>query len=323
MSSRLREIASSCLGKFGIPGLANMHILAPAAGGAGYQYWEQFAHASSPSFHTDIETALGLMTTGRNDALMVTPDAHPQADNIAWNKNLTHLIGMCAPALMNQRSRITQSAGIAELLTVSGYGNLIANLYFPYGTAATDIKLLNVTGERNSFINCHFLPTLATALDDAGFILADIACNEGYFENCVFGGDTVAWTNGANIRLYGAADRSCRVNFRNCLFIMNADNAQARFILTVAGMGAGIVTFENCKFLNIGTALDYAINGAGLGNADLFFDAQCTFVGVTDIVEVGKEANVWFGGINVPVGQSASGDLVALFNGLACHPDVS
>jgi hypothetical protein len=223
---------------------------------------------------------------------------------------------------MNQRSRITQSAGIAELLTVSGYGNLFANLYFPYGTAATDIKLLNVTGERNSFINCHFLPSLATALDDAGYILADIACNEGYFENCVFGGDTVAWTNGDCVRLYGAADRSCRVNFRNCIFLMNADNAQVNFLSTVAGMGAGVVTFENCKFINIGTSLTYAIDGAGLGNGQLFFDNQCTFVGCTDIVAVGQEAYVWFGGINMPINQVNTAS-VALFNGLACHPDVS
>jgi len=296
MSSRLREIASSALGRFGIPGLADVHILAPSAGGAGYAYWEQFAHSNTQSFHTDIETALGLMTTGRNDCLLVTPDSHPQADTVTWSKNMTHLIGMFPPALMNQRSRIGHSVTVDPLLNVTGYGNLIANLYFPYGLAnATDLTALKIDGERNSFINCHILPTDATPLDSANFDLVEVNCNEGYFKDCYFGGDTVAWTNGDMIKLYGATDRSCRVVFDDCIFVMNADNAQVNFIETVAGMGAGLVVFRNCQFINIGTTLTLAIDGAGLGNAKLFFDSRCSFWGCTDVVAAANEASVIWG----------------------------
>jgi len=323
MSSRLREIASSALGRFGIPGIANVHILAPSAGGAGAQYWEPAAHGVSPLYHTSLTAALGLMTTGRNDTLLVTPDAHPQAAAIDWNKNSTHLVGMVPPGRMNMRSRLTPTAATVTLLTVSGYGNLIETLYIPAGYGATDITPVKITGERNSLINCHILPALATALDGATSIPLTISANEFFAKDCVIGGDTVAWTAGAALSLYGAADRSCRAIFENCTFIMNADAADPFFIKTFAGMGSGVAIFKGCHFINIGTSLTYAIDGAGLGNAKLFFDSGCTFAGVDDVVAAGYESSVWLGGSNTPINQVTGGASVALFNGLACHPDVS
>lgn len=324
MSSRLRDIASSALGRFGIPGIADVHICADSDGGAPYQYWEQYCKGIQNFFHTDITTALGLMTSGRNDTLLLTPDNHTQAASVTWNKNMTHFVGMFPPAMMNQRSRIGHSVTVDPLLTVSGYGNLLANLYFMYGLAnATDLTALVLSGERNSFFNCHVLPANATPLDEAGFDLVEVNCNESYFNNCFFGGDTVAWTNGDMLRLYGATDRSCRAVFDDCLFVMKADNAQVNFIETVAGMGAGIAFFRNCQFVNIGTSLTYAIDGAGLGNGQLYFDNRCSFAGVTDIVASGYENYVWFGGVNTPINQVTGGASVALFNGIACHPDVS
>lgn len=324
MSSRLREIASSALGRFGIPGIADIHVLAPSAGGAGFSYWEQFCHGNRNHFHTDLEIALGLMTTGRNDTLLVTPDSHPQADAVTWDKNMTHLVGMFPPAMMNQRSRIGHSVTVSPLLTVSGYGNLIANLYFPYGLAnSTDLNLLTVSGDRNSFINCHFLPSDATPLDEANFDLVTLNCGEVYFKSCYFGGDSVAWTNGDMLRIYGGSDRSTRAIFEDCIFVMYADNAQVNFIETVAGNGRGTCIFRNCQFINVGTSLTYAIDGAGLNSQQLFFDNRCSFAGVTDIVALAGENYVWFGGINTPINQATGGATVALFNGIACHPDVS
>ncbi len=296
MSSRLRDIASSALGRFGIPGIADVHICADSDGGAPYEYWKDLCHGNQNNFHTDIETALSLTTTGRNDVVLLTPDSHTQADSITWSGNMTHLVGMFPPAMMNQRSRIGHSVTVDPLITVSGYGNLLANLYFMYGLAnATDLTLAVISGERNSFMNCHFLPSNATPLDESGFDLIEVNCNEGYFKNCFFGGDTVAWTDGDMIRLYGAADRSCRVVFDDCLFVMKADNAQVNFIETVAGMGSGVAIFRNCQFINIGTTLTLAIDGTGLGNGKLYFDSRCAFAGVTDICTNTKDTNIYCG----------------------------
>lgn len=323
MSSRLREIASSAMGGY-LP-LADVHICADVDGGASYSYWEQFAHADKPSFHTDIETALGLMTTGRNDALLLTPDSHTQGDGVTWNKNMTHLIGMFPPAFRYQRSRIGHNANFDTLFEVTGQGNLIANIHLQHGRGnAANLNALTISGEGNTLWHCNVACYNATELDTAGYDLVRIESGEGYAYGCNFGADSVATGATDLLSITGPTDRSCRWVFENCTFLMNADaGADANFIAFAAGAGEGIVQFLNCRFLNTGTSLTYAIDGTGLSNQMVFFDNRCTFVGVTDIVAAAYENYVWFGGINVPVGQSASGDLVALFNGLACHPDVA
>jgi hypothetical protein len=322
MSSRLRDIATAAMGMF-LP-LAEVHICADSDGGAPYTYWKDLCHGNQNAFHTDIETALALMTTGRNDCLLLTPDNHTQGDGITWSYNMTHFIGMFPEAFRYQRSRIGHNANFATLLDVTGYGNLFVNLHLMYGRGnATNLNALTVVGEGNTFKNCNIACYNATELDTSGFDLIRINCGEGYFKNCNFGSDSVATGATDLLRIYGPADRSCRVTFENCDFIMNADaGADANFIETVAGAGEGIVKFLNCRFLNTGTSLTYAIDGAGLGNQMLFFDNRCTFVGATDIVAAGYENYVWFGGVNMPINQVNTAS-VALFNGIACHPDVS
>lgn len=314
MSSKLRDISNSALGRFGIPGLAEGHVLT-AASGVLQQYWADKTNGSSDSHHTDIENGLALMTSGRNDFMLVSPESHNQTDNVVWSKNMTHLIGMAPPSLMNMRPRLTAStAAVTSLFTVSGYGNLIANMYFPYGgDSAAMLNIATFSGERNSVMNCHFLPIHATPLDQAGFIGVDVACNEMTFKNCTFGGDSVAWTNGALVRLYGAADRSCRVVFENCDFIVNADNAQVVFLSTVAGMGEGAVRFKNCNFINTGTTMTLGINGAGLGNALLHFDFGCSFYGCTDVVAAAYESYV-ICGLNYAANAATSNLLAGTYD---------
>lgn len=286
------------MGRFGIPGIADVHICTRSGAYAPYSYWEKFCHGNENYHHTDIETALAATTTGRNDVVLLSPDSHTQGDTITWSGNMTHLIGMFPPAMMNQRSRIGHNANFAKLLDVTGYGNLFANLYFMYGrgSSATNTNCLTVSGERNSFINCHFLCGDAATAEANATDFIDIKCNEGYFKSCTFGNDTVAWADADLVRLYGASDRSCRVVFDDCLFIVKQDaGADGNFIETVAGMGAGVAIFRNCSFINIGTAMTIAIDGAGLGNAKLFFDSRCCFANVTDICTNTKDTNIYCG----------------------------
>jgi hypothetical protein len=321
-TTRFREIASASLAGIGIVGAADIHLLTTSAQ-AGDAYWEGVAR--SPFYHpdTDLTTAHALMTSGRNDVMLVTPDSHPTAAAITWSKNMCHLVGMYGPAMQNHRSRIGHSVTVSPLLTVSGSGNTIANLYFPYGLAnATDLNLLTVSGPRNSFINCHFLQTDPAPLDVSTFKLIDLQSSETYFKNCYFGGDTVAWTDGTMVN-FGAQAAPPRVVFENCLFVMNADNAQVTFLKTVAGLGRCTIAFKNCQFLNLGTSLTYGIDGTGLGNAKMIFDNNSFFAGVTDVVAAAGESSVWLAPANTPINQATGGATVALFNGLANHPDVS
>lgn len=323
MSTRLREIAASALGRLGLVGISEIHILSKA-GTTGYQYWEQLSHSFGvPAFHTNLNTALGLMTTGRNDVLLVTPDNHVQAAQMVLSKSETHIVGMVPDMRMNQRARFTHAVSLPSFMEISGDGNMLANLYLSYGVNAADIQALLVSGDRNTLQSVHVLPVFATAMDVAGFDLIRLNCGEFFAKDCVFGGEIVAMTTGDLLSIYGAADRSNRSIFENCTFMMRADNAQANFIEIVgAGAGNGFSIFKNCQFINFGTSLTYAIDGAGLGAHQMFFDNACSFVGVNDIVALAYENYVWFGGVNMPINQVNTASS-ALFNGIACHPDVS
>jgi hypothetical protein len=190
--------------------------------------------------------------------------------------------------------------------------------------SATNLVGLSVTGARNSFIRNHFLPAHATELDEANYRLVSINASEQYFEKCTFGSDTVAWTNGAMLQLGASGDGGPpRSFFRDCVFYMNADNAQVAFIdAALAGLGGGLAYFSNCHFINLGSSLTYGILGAGLSNFKLFFDMNCTFAGCTDVVASTYEAYVLCGGVNMAINQVNTASS-KLFNMLATNPDVS
>ena len=294
-----------------VPGVGEIHMCARSGAYEPYSYWTDLVDPDR--LHTSLLTAEARLTTGRNDVILLTPDNHSQAAAITWDLNCSHLVGMSPKMRMNQRSRIGHSANFAPLLTVSGYGNSFHNLYLMYGrNSATNLNCLTVSGERNAFHYCHFLCGHATEADTANFDLVRVNCNEAYFNKCYFGNDTIAWGATDLIELYGASDRSCRVVFEDCIFVMNQDaGADGNFLKTVAGQGEGVAMFLNCQFINTGTAMTLAIDGAGLGNGVLFFDSRCVFYNVTDIVAAAQEAYVICGLDHSKLGGAATTNLIA------------
>jgi hypothetical protein len=305
-----------------IPGAAEKHYIC-ASGQQPATYWR--SRAKGDRFHGTIAAAHSAMTTGRNDVALLSPDSHSQAAGITWSKNMCHLVGSFGPAMQNHRSRIGHSADFASLLTVSGYGNTLANLYFMHGRgSATNVNALKVTGNRNSFIRCHFGgPLHATEGDAAAYALVQLDAAETYFEKCFFGIDTTAFSGAGCLVKFGNEAEPPRSIFKDCIFMMIADATAPFFLNVEAGAGAGAAVFQNCLFLNIGSSsLAYAINGAGLGNFKMFFDLACSFAGVSEIVEVAYEASVFCGGVNMAVNQVNTASS-KLFNMMATNPDVS
>lgn len=298
-----------------IPGAAEK-FYAVKDGGQSKTYWGQrvpgdrlYASPSSGA-GTAITSAIAAATSGRNDVIQISPDSHVVSAAIDLNKNMTHLVGMYPESRMNQRSRIGHSVALANLLTVSGYGNLIANLYFMYGTDdAANLNLLTVSGDRNNFFNCHFGgPMHATPADEAGFDLIKLNCGEVFFKNCTFGIETVAWTDGDMFRLYGAADRSLRAWFENCVFLMRADNDQVNFFEGVAGMGNGFAVFKNCMMLNLGTTMVLGVDATGFGSAfKMIQDVNTTWYGITDIIAAASEALMIMGHGNYAADATVNG----------------
>ena len=259
--------------------------------GATKAYFE--GKVNEANIHSTIMGAHNNTVTGRNDVVLLSPDNHSQAAAMTWSRNMTHLIGMYPSGpMMNMRPRIGHSATVSPLLTVSGYGNMFSNLYFMYGSVGTDLNCLTISGARNSFDHCHFLPVGATALDEANFDLIRVTNNEHYFKSCFFGGDTAAWTNGNMIEFDDGGGDPPRTVFEDCIFLMYADNNQVTFMKVAAGTGRCLIVFRNCQFINTGTTMTLGIDGTGLNNAKMLFDSNCVFHGVTDVCTNGRDTNI-------------------------------
>lgn len=273
-----------------------------------------------------LAQALAKVTTSNNDTIRLIAETTTvdQAGALTWDKNLTHLIGEGSLGVWNQRSRIGQSVAATPWITVSGYGNSFQNIYFMHGKAATDVVGIYLTGARNTFQRCHFLPGLATAMDDAAYRLVSVNNSEQTFRDCFFGGDGAIMSNGALLQLGKTGDGGPpRAYFENCTFFMKSDAAGVAFIdCALGGLGTGWGIFKGCTFLNLGTSLTYGILGAGLNNYKLFFDLDCTFAGVTDIVADAYIGSVYCGGVNTAINQVNTASS-RLFNMIATCPDES
>ncbi len=293
--SRLRDMASGLLGSVGIVGVADVKVVGASSTSALGVYWRQYAQRN---FYSTINSALASCSSGRNDVVLITPESHSQSATITWSKNMTHLVGMYGPGRLNLRPRIGHSAALSPLLTVSGYGCTFANFYmmYGYGTSTTDLNAVNITGNRNTFANCHIgSPMQEPQANSENFKVINIeeesagAGLEHYFYKCVIGVETVPWTNGVMCRYAGTP----RLVFEDCIFLMSADNSQVKFIDGTSGDGAGFVIFKNCIGLNRSTtALTVAIGSTGIASATRYVLLNSGFAGVTDTIAATDEAKV-------------------------------
>jgi hypothetical protein len=249
------------------------------------------------NLHYTIADALTNVESGRNDVIVISPDSHTQGEGLIISQNLVHLVGAYPPTRLNLRSRIGHNANFATLLTVSGTGNSLHNLYFMHGRGdASNLTCLSVTGDRNNFFNCHFGGPMNDAeAGTAGYeVVSIVGSEESYFKGCTFGIDTVSRTVANTILEIGAGTN--RAIFEDCLFLSRATETTPYFISVLAGNTAGWTMFKNCLFINYSDAWgsDLAV-GALMACADdehkLIFDSGCSFFGVTDVVAANREGS--------------------------------
>lgn len=240
-----------------------------------------------------LATASEKITSLYKDAIILEESASSLSlsSGFTWDESMCGLIGTSANKTY-QRSRISHSAAVASLLTVSGYGNYFANFRLMHGSAsATNKNACYITGAGNTFENVNFAgPLHATAGGEADYHTVKIGAEETYFKGCVFGADSATRAAGSIINF--AASSTPRSIFEDCMFYMNASANAAFFISCAAGLGEGFAVFNNCKFINTGTTLTLGIDGTGLNNFQILLDATTTFYGCTDIVHGDYEAKV-------------------------------
>lgn len=262
-----------------------------------------------------IVTAEDLTVANRHDTVIYIAGSSGDtwSEALTWDKNYTHLVGICAPTHMAQRARIFQLATLtaaSPLFTISATGCIFKNFYIFQGVDdATSLINVSVTGGRNYFGNVHFAGGgHATQAIDGGASLLLNGAEENLFERCTVGVDTIAAATGmAGMLLDGAAVRN---EFVDSKFIMYAGHAGAKFVEVVDNAGFDrFVLFRNTHFINDASA--YTMTEAftvpsGMGSAThrILLDANCTILGVGD-VEDNDRGIVYLAGGAITAGGNA------------------
>ena len=248
------------------------------------------------NIHSSVTSAYNKTVSGRNDVVLLTPESHSQGSMLTWANNMTHLVGMYpSEAIEHQRSRMGMSTAFSPFLTVSGYGNLFANLYTMHGTAQADYIGWTISGNRNTFKNVHFGgPFFGTQADHASYRGVNITGTENYFLSCMFG-DSSKTRNAANYNVQIAAGKTAY--FKDCTFRMYVDGADSMFVNFMNSAGATIAYFENCLFYvlsdNMATSIDEAFNFTAAFTALAMLDSRCNFVKVTKIASSANDVYVY------------------------------
>ena len=265
------------------------------------------------NLHTSVWQAEAAMVTQRNDVMLVTPESHiwlgdagVTVTTLTWDKQSTHMVGMDGTGRAGyQRARFGQNSVVwtdVSLLTVSGASNIFKNLRFMHGVNTHDHYCLKVSGAGNRFENvCFAGPSVATQGASADYASVELAsATSNYFKDCVFGTNNDVDRSAANCILKISGTGGGANVFEDCVFISRSGGGQSTAIFindahtgTVVGWNA---IFLNCQFLHTGATLTEGITKAAAANRYLYFDNRCTFVGVTDQVTAGQEANIIWGG---------------------------
>ena len=114
-----------------------------------------------------ITTAFNKCTSGNNDVVYLIGDGTTAgtariSSTLTWNKNATHLIGVCSPVAISQRARISHAASapttaFTPMVRVTGNGCLFSNIQIFEGFAAdTAVVTWEDQGNRNYYSNVQF-----------------------------------------------------------------------------------------------------------------------------------------------------------------------
>lgn len=245
-----------------------------------------------------IQQALAQCVSGHNDVIFITGTIHVSATqgSIAWNKNNTHLIGLCSPLKRGKRARISVSGttGFNQLFNVTANGCYFKNFATFYGFTNTSSALVawEDDGGRNTYDLVEFLgfgdgtaSTGTSNLTGARAFKMNTSTGESTFRDCVFGVDTTV-RNATNytIEIAGGAPR---LTFQNCDFEadLGASGGASSHVLIGASGIDRYCKFQGCTFMDStlsggATAMAQAFNVNAAAGGVVMLDG-CTSFGVT------------------------------------------
>lgn len=272
----------------------------------GKVYWVKPISGDDSRDGLSADTAFKTLTrahfaavAGNNDIVLLCAESKTaslttdyQTSTLIWSKDLTHLIGINDGGMIGQRSRIAFDASYAtasNLFTLSAHGCLIANIEAFAGVASVlPTGCLQLTGQRNHFVNCQISGMGNAANDIAGaFSLYLNGAAENTFEGCYIGLDTVTLGAAANSQIKCAAQATRNI-FKRCIIATYTNHAtNNNFLRAPTGSLDRWLIFENCYFLNpidaASTNLTQAmIVASDAGGSVLLVGPRTGFVGATD-----------------------------------------
>jgi len=190
-----------------------------------------------------VSKAYEKCTSGAGDGICVvsygTSSAHTTTyltASLDWSKNGITMFGVAAGGWFG-RARIASDStatALPELIVMSGYNNKMINIHMAnYGTDAAALGCLKVTGNRNTFIGCHFVgaghatPGAVAIDNDVGVAYGAndlvIGASELKFVDCIFGTNSVVRAgNNANIIYYAP---SGQITFDHCTILSMSTTA--------------------------------------------------------------------------------------------------
>lgn len=248
----------------------------------------------SDRIHSDLSTAEAALTSGQQDTLMVLPGSHSLSAALTIDGNLNRFLGT-TPGKFNMRSRIGMSTTFTPMITVSGYGNAFSNIYTMHGTAAGDYIGWLISGARNAFNCMHFGgPMNAAQGGHASYVGVSVTGSENYFNECVFGTNTIPRDEiTPNLKL-GAGTITV---IDNSIFTCALTDTDPVFIEIDNTSGYTQVYLRNCMFQafseNQANKVAVAFKFNGSSSCDVVLDSRCSFSGVTKLAASASMKYIW------------------------------
>ena len=239
-----------------------------------------------------LDDALAACTAGNNDVVFFAGTQH-RTSALAWNKNNTHLVGLCAPLKRGKRARISVSGStpFSYLVNNSANGCIFQNFGTFYGfptTGATTPVCWNDTGGRNCYNLVEFLGfgdntvTTGTANQTTAraFVL-NTSTGETTWRSCVFGGDTLQ-RNATNytLEIAGGAPR-CTIEDCDFESVLGSSGTGSSHLLIGSSGIYGYLDVITSRFLcdtqSSGSTMTQALHVSSSANGFVLLDRSTGF----------------------------------------------
>ena len=241
-----------------------------------------------------LTEALTRVTNNNNDVVFLIAEGNTasattdyQSATLTWDKNLTHLVGVCAPSNYGPRARIAQlstATGVSPLINVTGNNCYFANFSVFHGVDdATSLVAVQVTGTRNVFDNVNIQGIGNATMVTAGAASLKVAAGgENAFRHCTIGLDTISrdqncteiWFTGGGARnsfedcvitsyISNSGFAGCTIGtngidrtleFRNCQFWAKSTNKAVTqtSVFSIPAISQGAIVLKNTSFFTDG-----------------------------------------------------------------------